>query len=117
MAEAKGTGDDILLRFGVIADVQYADCDNSTNFSKTVKRYFRNALTVLEKACDEWSLPSPDGVVAPSFVAQLGDLIDGRNRSAGESAAALATIQGVVSKCAVKDWCVGRTRVVGSSSA
>lgn len=69
--------------FGVIADVQWADLDNGTNFSGTVKRCFRGALQTLRTAAKWWSEKPP------TFVAQLGDLIDGRNAASGQSAAAV----------------------------
>ncbi|CAL1534214.1 unnamed protein product [Lymnaea stagnalis] len=60
------------LTFGIIADVQYADCENGTDFSKTRKRFYRNSLNLLKGATDYWiSLEDPI-----SMVLQLGDLID-----------------------------------------
>ena len=72
--------------FGVIADVQWADEDDGSNYGKTVVRRYRGAFRALGRAVDWWrALPAP-----PAFVAQLGDLIDGRNAArAGASASAL----------------------------
>ena len=62
--------------FGVIADVQWADAPDGSNFAKTVLRCYRGAFTQLTKAVDFWNtLPLP-----PSYIAQLGDLIDGINQ-------------------------------------
>lgn len=63
--------------FGIIADVQWADIDDGSNYAKTTKRCYRGALTTLGNAVDWWlDLPQP-----PAFVAQLGDLIDGLNNA------------------------------------
>ena len=73
--------------FGVIADVQWADEDDGSNYANTVVRHYRGAFRALGRAVEWWrALPTP-----PSFVAQLGDLIDGRNAATdGASASALA---------------------------
>ena len=93
-----------LLRFGLIADVQYADTFDSANFSKTVTRYFRHSLAATEAAVRCWLAaledtasqrlrmlednqsasgggsawegpPDPAGG-SFAFVANLGDLVD-----------------------------------------
>lgn len=46
--------DSKLFSFGVIADVQYADCEDGWNWNCTVPRYFRGALGQLRKAVDFW---------------------------------------------------------------
>ena len=80
-----------LFRFGAIADVQYADCDDGTNFSRTVTRYFRHSLIALRQAVECWAAEDV------AFVAQLGDLVDGRNAygdgSAERTAAALEAVR------------------------
>lgn len=53
------------FRFGVIADVQYADKENA------IGRYYRTSLQKLDEAVSELNKHSPD------FVVQLGDVIDG----------------------------------------
>ena len=68
---------------GLIADVQWADVDDGWNFAHTSKRCFRGALNQLSRAVDWWD--SQD----LAAVAQLGDLIDGRNAALGASEAAL----------------------------
>lgn len=55
---------DGVIRFGVIADIQYADGD------RTGSRYFRNSLQKLDEAIDRMN----DGQVR--FVVNLGDLTD-----------------------------------------
>jgi len=69
---------------GLIADVQWADADDGWNFARTTRRCFRGALDQLKRSVDWWNLQE---LVA---VAQLGDLIDGRNAKAGQSESALA---------------------------
>lgn len=88
-AAVKATGGP-LLQFGVIADVQYADCDDAFNFSRTQTRAYRGALTCLANAVDGWNaLAQP-----VAFVANLGDIIDQRNETAGKSRAALVSPAG-----------------------
>ena len=62
--------------FGIIADVQYANVVNGTNYQGDRIRYFRNAAQQLHKAVSHWSMEH-DHI---NFVLQLGDLIDGRNK-------------------------------------
>ncbi|GFS25925.1 manganese-dependent ADP-ribose/CDP-alcohol diphosphatase-like [Elysia marginata] len=68
------------ITFGIVADVQYADSEDGTDFSKARIRYYRNSLNLLKNAINEWK--RPDDPVA--FVLQLGDLIDGKNNKGGE---------------------------------
>lgn len=78
-----------VLSFGVIADVQYADIEDGYNFSRTRKRYYRNAVNLLKEAVSCWKNHEP----AVKFVLQLGDIIDGFNRSRGSgSDKALETV-------------------------
>ena len=74
-----------IFSFGVIADVQWADHDDGYNYGGTVVRKYRGAFATLVRAVDWWnSLEDP-----PSFIAQLGDLIDGINAKLGQSVPAL----------------------------
>ena len=78
------------LTFGLIADVQYADTPDGTNFAQTRKRYYRGALESLNLSLSRWKNLSHE----LSFVLQLGDLIDGVNYNVSGkvgSAAALKT--------------------------
>lgn len=61
-----------LFSFGIISDVQYADEDDSFNFHKTSKRYYRKTLTLVDEAVQEWNNENIE------FVLQIGDLIDGK---------------------------------------
>jgi len=63
-----------LFSFGVIADIQYADTDDGWDFHKTAERHYRNSLQVVQDAVKDWKSA---GEI--SFVAQLGDIIDGLN--------------------------------------
>ena len=54
---------------------------------KTVKRCYRGALQTLGTAIDWWTALAD--APAPSFIAQLGDVLDGRNAPVGKSRAAL----------------------------
>ena len=92
--------------FGVIADVQWADAPDGSNFAKTVLRCYRGAFTQLTKAVDFWNtLPLP-----PSYIAQLGDLIDGINQKANldQSERALGMAVAASGLCFVEDIDQGR---------
>lgn len=77
-----------LFTFGVIADVQYADLDDGYNFPRTRRRFYRSSLDLLGNALLSWSTAA----VRPSFILQLGDIIDGFNRPAGASERALDAV-------------------------
>lgn len=74
-----------LFTFGVIADVQYADLDDGYNFTRTRRRYYRTSLQLLQNAVKSWR----EAAVKPEFVLQLGDIIDGFNKSHDASDRAL----------------------------
>ena len=61
------------FRFGVIADIQYCDCDTATNFAGTEVRNYRGTLAQAQDAVALWNS------MGVQFVVQLGDLIDGQN--------------------------------------
>ncbi len=60
----KKHADEPVLSFGLIADVQYCNCEN------TGSRYYSNSLSKLEKAIEELNSTDLD------FIFNLGDLID-----------------------------------------
>ena len=64
-----------MWKFGIIADIQYADIDDGESFMG-VKRYYRHALQAATLAVEEWEQQGDDVL----FVAQLGDIIDGFNK-------------------------------------
>lgn len=80
---------------GLIADIQYADCDDGTDFSGQEHRYFRNSLNIARRAVDCWNAEGVDAVV------QLGDIIDGCNSKLKESEKALKAVLEVLSKSVV----------------
>lgn len=84
-----------LFSFGIIADVQYADIDNGLNFKQTRKRYYRNSLKHLQNAIDGWDA----GKVKPSFILQLGDIVDGFNKKYNASQSALDTVLAQFNRC------------------
>ena len=74
-----------LFSFGVIADVQWADAEDGYNYDRTVVRRYRGAFRTLERAVDWWNSLKE----RPSFIAQLGDILDGVNVGLGQSESAL----------------------------
>jgi manganese-dependent ADP-ribose/CDP-alcohol diphosphatase len=90
------------FRFGVIADIQFCDCDDASNFAGTEVRHYRGTLSQADAAAEHWNRSGVD------FVVQLGDLIDGQNAGgygAGldfaepQSESALARVVEALSKC------------------
>jgi len=75
------------LRFGAIADVQFADVDDAWNFKRTQRRGYRGALECLRRAVDDW-----DSGPELSFVADLGDIIDQQCEAMGDSRRALKLV-------------------------
>lgn len=88
MAVDKKLPKEPIVTFGVLADVQYADCDDRPPpcdaAGKT--RFYRSALHHVDKAFDHWKAPASKA----KFVLQLGDIIDGLNRTHGGSHSGLA---------------------------
>eukprot|EP00966_Prymnesium_polylepis_P276803 6395248-Prymnesium_polylepis.1 len=41
--------------FGIIADIQYCDCDDATNFAGTETRAYRDSLRQTRLAVDSWN--------------------------------------------------------------
>ena len=77
-----------IFSFGVIADVQYANQEDGTNYRKTSVRYYRNSLEVVKKTVKQWNSRVPKVTSA----LQLGDLIDGRCKRDDSSETALETV-------------------------
>lgn len=72
-----------LIRFGVVADVQYADNeDRLAWYDPTKTRYYRNSLAQVDKAFHNWNQQQNDKI---GFVLQLGDIIDGINAQSKEN--------------------------------
>lgn len=76
-----------IVTFGVLADVQYADCNDRppTGFAAKT-RYYRSALNHVDKAFNYWKTHEPK----VNFVLQLGDIIDGLNKTNGGSLSGLS---------------------------
>ncbi|XP_061087525.1 manganese-dependent ADP-ribose/CDP-alcohol diphosphatase isoform X2 [Conger conger] len=87
-----------LFTFGVIADIQYADIEDGFNFLHTRKRYYRNSLRLLHRANEKWK----EEAVQPSFIIQLGDVIDGFNKKYNASETALETVVNELGKSAIE---------------
>lgn len=103
-AGGAAAGVDPLFRFGIIADVQYADKDDGTNFLGTVRRYYRPARRALQDAVSAWN-QIPD----LRFIAQLGDVIDGCNHDNGTTDKAIQEVMSDLDQCNCKAFlhCMG----------
>jgi manganese-dependent ADP-ribose/CDP-alcohol diphosphatase len=64
----------------LLTDVQYADVEDGWNFHKTQQRFYRHAICHLQEALDEWRQTTQAKTKEISFVINLGDLIDGKNK-------------------------------------
>jgi len=85
-ADGSGRQEGRRCSFGIIGDIQYADCDDGSDFSGSQPRFFRHTLDLVRDAVKRWV--SEDKV---DFAVQLGDAIDGRNAGIS-SQEALATV-------------------------
>ena len=92
--ENENENEESSFAFGVIADVQWADVDDGSNYSGTVKRCYRGAFDTLVRAVDWWQdynqhqqNDNKNNNINSRirFIAQLGDLIDGLNAQSGQS--------------------------------
>ena len=106
----------LLFAFGVITDIQYADREDGTNFLQTVRRRYRNALNITKDAVRDWNKHAHEGGLPGwgprtdiSFIAQLGDVIDGCNKDLGASESALNTVLTLLQKAPTPHFvhCIG----------
>lgn len=79
--------------FGVIADIQYADHDDATDFSGNQNRYYRNSLEIVKRAATEWR-----DMYKVEFIAQLGDIIDSKAKKNKGSDIELSKVLGELMK-------------------
>eukprot|EP01064_Diplonema_japonicum_P030223 TRINITY_DN507_c0_g3_i1.p1 TRINITY_DN507_c0_g3~~TRINITY_DN507_c0_g3_i1.p1 ORF type:complete len:323 (+),score=49.67 TRINITY_DN507_c0_g3_i1:69-1037(+) len=75
-----------LFKFGIIADVQYADLPKGTNYDKSAVRYYRETLGKMDRAVEWWKEENV------GFVLSLGDVIDGYNKQYNTETEALEMI-------------------------
>ena len=78
--------DNVLFKFGIISDVQFADVDDRLNFEGSTMRYYRNAVKLLRQAVEFWQKSKPE------FVLQLGDLVEGNHVKKKDREATLQTV-------------------------
>ena len=69
--------------FGVVTDIQYADCNDRPPKNGKPIRHYRNGLNLLDDACAKWKLYEAAKTTQLSCVVQLGDFIDRRSRKPG----------------------------------
>lgn len=84
-----------MFSFGIIADVQFADIDDGMNYLRTSRRFYRNSVALLRDAVRHWE------ETRVSCVIQLGDAIDGHNKSRDASERALDTVMAEFEKSSV----------------
>ena len=63
--------------FGLITDIQYADCENGESWDKIRTRFYRNSLNLIDNAIAYWKDYESKNQKL-SFVIQLGDIIDAK---------------------------------------
>ena len=70
---------EVLFRFGIIADIQYADADDAPNFQGTMIRRYRKSLLTYSKAIKYWNNMLTTSTSIPFKCAiVLGDILDGK---------------------------------------
>ncbi|XP_029456103.1 manganese-dependent ADP-ribose/CDP-alcohol diphosphatase isoform X2 [Rhinatrema bivittatum] len=88
---------ELYFSFGVIADIQYADIENRLNHWGTRMRYYRDSLRLLQSAIEEWK----EEVPCPSFILQLGDIIDCLNQYRSTTKTSLKSVLKEIGKIKV----------------
>jgi manganese-dependent ADP-ribose/CDP-alcohol diphosphatase len=68
--------DDLKAVFGLITDIQYADCVDGQSWDKKRTRYYRNSLNLVTNAVNYWKDYEIKNDLNLNFIIQLGDLID-----------------------------------------
>lgn len=63
-----------LFKFGIIADVQYANAPDAMNFQETKVRRYKQSLQIFDDAVNDWD--TTNGIL---FSLVLGDIIDGKS--------------------------------------
>jgi len=77
-----------LITFGMLSDIQYADIDDGTSFHG-IMRHYRESLNCLKQAINTWnqhSITKQSKSEKISFILDLGDIIDGKNKEKSEEA-------------------------------
>ena len=89
---------EVLGRFGVIADTQYADADDSWDYRQVMRRLYRNSFFILQRAIKKFN--EYENVI---FNVQIGDFMDGKAKNTREeSLTKLLNEVEQFSKC--KEW-------------
>jgi len=61
--------------FGLIADIQYVDADDATNFAGTTQRFYRHSFNTYKEALKYWQ---NEVIPLPKCALVLGDILDGK---------------------------------------
>lgn len=75
-----------LVVIGVLADTQYADIEDGASYDKSELRFYRHALSVVDRAVEAWRASPPFCII------HLGDIVDGKHPRS-DARAGLALIQ------------------------
>ncbi len=62
-----------LFRFGIIADIQYAEAADSLNFDRTKYRRYGHSMCIFRNALRHWKIEKP-----VDFALALGDIVDAK---------------------------------------
>lgn len=92
--------------FGIIADIQYVNEDDSMNFQNTKLRRYRNSLEIFKEACSYWNKINVN--ITNTFV--LGDMLDGKCNITKTQYACLTDMQNIYLKFQKKNrfhFCFG----------
>ena len=86
------------VMFGIVTDIQYANCDDCMSYDGLRKRYYRNSVTLLQNAVANWEqLPL-------KFILQLGDLVDGKAHLINDSHDSMNKVLNIFNKNVLHVW-------------
>lgn len=79
----------VLSSIGILADIQYADCDDGHCHHKKNVRYYRNSLNLIKNAIQNFKNHETKTKASFKCLVQLGDLIDGKCKQNNSSQTAV----------------------------
>ena len=91
-AAAASEPKDLKAIFGVVTDIQYADCKDRPPKNDKPSRHYRNGLNLLDDAVAKWKLYEQGKNMQMRCVVQLGDFVDRRSLKQPGSLKAMNTV-------------------------
>ena len=82
--------------FGLVTDIQYANCGDRLTKDGLRRRYYRASLNLLQNAVDYWQSFEEANHIELKFIIQLGDLIDGQAGELNESHESMSKVLSIL---------------------